>query len=149
MKKRIVHVIIAIFVVLVVVVEALAIWNFAPKRIFKDLSEEDVAAVYVLFGDSEAHRVPQEDVSAIFLGMLERVTLYGYVSKPDPSEMATGIMFPIWLRIELENGKTYEIKEAYPYVSINGKLFYTDYYALNLLRGKYDGWLESVRGSNS
>ena len=145
MKKRAGFTIVVILLIFVIAAEAIAIWNFAPKRILKDLSEETVADIYVLFGDNEAYRVPQDEVNDLFLSLLRQVTLYGYSSKPDPAETVLGVIFPIWMRIELENGKVYEIREACPYVEVNGKWFYTDYYALDLLRGKYDDWREAAR----
>lgn len=145
MNKRAIFVIIVVFLILIIIAEAIAIWNFAPKKIFKDLSEETVADIYVLFGDNETYHVPREEVNDLFLGLLRRVTLYGYVRESAPRETVYGIFFPIWMRIELKNGKSYEIREAGPYVIVNGKWFYTDYYALDLLRGKYDGWRETAR----
>ena len=115
---------IAAVVVLVMLAEALLIWNYAPKKPFADLREEDIAAVYVLTSETKTFAVEQEQWSGVFVRGLQQVTLYGRL--PDD---ATAWYFdsPILFRLELKNGKSYLIHPLSAIVRINGKVYETNY----------------------
>lgn len=129
-------------VVLVMLAEALLIWNYAPKKPFENIQKEDISAIYVMTSESKKFAVEEDQWSDAFLRYLQEVTLYGRI-RQDGTVQHLGS--PIILRVELKNGKTYMIQPADCIAIVNGKGYETNYYSWSFIDSfMQTWWLENV-----
>ena len=130
-------IVIAAIATVVILAEALLIWNYAPKKPFENIQKEDIAAVYVMTSETKKFAVGEGQWSDLFLRSLREVTLYGRLTQ---DSFAQYFGSPVMLRLELKNGKSYLIQPSNFMVRINGKVYEANYYGLSTVDSLIGQW---------
>ena len=118
------------------------IYNRVEKKPYSNISESDIAEVYILFGIYEPYPLTDEEITQ-FVDMLKSVIIY----QKDNSYVGYDGVQSQKFCIEKTNGKIIYISAANPFFIINGTGYRTEYAPCDKLsRFYHDMVIKHIKG---